>query len=125
MLQSEEILSCEQYQANFVCTYQFVEDPDESEILYQIQFLQAFNLEIFVDKPINDITNALYKKFESNKNITKLMSFQNKFDDKEIKFRLCFSYDSFYVLHRILCALINNETLLENEIDKLFNKLDI
>ena len=124
-MQLEEAPKDEQYQANFVCTYQLVEDPDESEILYQIQFLQAFNLETFVDKQINDLTEILYQKFGSNQNVTKLMSLQNKFDDKEIKFRLCFSYDTFYVLHRILCASINNETLLENEIDNLFNKIDI
>jgi hypothetical protein len=125
MMQLDESLKCEEYQTNFICTYHLVSDQDDSEALYQVQFLQAFNLETFVDKPINDITIALYKKFESNKIITKLMSFQNKFDDKELKFRLCFSYDTFYILHRILCSLIKNETLLENEINNLFNKIEI
>ena len=34
------------YITDFICTYQYI-DNEESELLYQIQLLQAFNLNTF------------------------------------------------------------------------------
>lgn len=119
----EKITKLEQYQTDFVCTYQLITESDESEILYQTQFLQAFNLERFDDTIINNITEDLFKNFGNNEYIQKLISYYDSFKDKQIQFRLCFSYGSFYVLHRILCAEITNKQLTKDVVDNLFNKL--
>ena len=31
-----------EYDSSFLCTYQHIEDPDESDLCYKMQFLQAF-----------------------------------------------------------------------------------
>lgn len=121
----EKITKLEQYQTDFVCTYQLIADPDESEILYQTQFLQAFNLDKFEDDTIIGITEELYKNFQNNEHILKLMSYYDSFQEKEIQFRLCFSYGSFHVMHRILCALITKKELTKEIADNLLNKLSI
>ena len=125
MQQIEEICTTKQYQTDFVCTYQLVKDPDEAEILYQIQFLQAFSLAAFDDTIINNISEELFKKFARNEHILRLMSYYDNYWNADIRFRLCFSYSSFHVIHRILCALITEEPLTENMLDNLFNKLSI
>jgi len=125
MQQIEKATEPNNYQIDFVCTYQLITDEEEAEILYQTQFLQAFNLEVFDDKTINSITDKLYKKFGTSELIVKLMSYYDSYWDAEIRFRLCFSYGTFYVIHRILCALILEEKLPENTIDILFNKIKI
>ena len=122
-MQQEETDETTQYKTDFVCTYQLVTSPDEAEILYQVQFLQAFNLELFNDTIINNITKDLYKNFGTNELIVKLMSLYDSFWDTEIRFRLCFSYGTFHVLHRILCALLTSEQLTEDVVNDLFNKL--
>jgi hypothetical protein len=113
-----------EYQSDFVCTYHLI-DSDEGELLYQKQFLQAFNLERFDDNQINRITDELYKKFGTNELILKLMAQYNNFDNTEIRFRLCFSYGTFHVIHRLLCALIIEEQLTETVVNTLFNKITV
>jgi len=121
----EKITKLEQYQTDFVCTYHLIKDLDESEILYQTQFLQAFNLDKFEDDTIIGITEELYKNFQNNEHILKLMSYYDSFQEKEIQFRLCFSYGSFHVMHRILSALITKKELTKEIADNLLNKLSI
>jgi hypothetical protein len=123
MQQIEKTAKVDQYQTDFVCTYQLITESDESEILYQTQFLQAFNLERFDDTIINNITEDLFKNFENNEYIQKLMAYYDSFQKKEIQFRLCFSYGSFHVMHRILCAELTNKQLTKDVVDNLFNKL--
>ena len=113
-----------EYQSDFICTYQLINDAD-GELLYQRQFLQAFNLERFDDNQINRITDELYEKFGTNELILKLMAQYNSFDNTEVQFRLCFSYGTFHVIHRLLCALITEEQLTETLVNKLFNKITV
>jgi len=95
------------YITDFVCTYNLIEDSDESNLLYQIQFLQAFNLVSFDDKIINKITEDLYEKYKNNAEILKLMESTNTYiiDDKLTLFMMCFGYDTFHLIHSILCSI--------------------
>ena len=114
------------YNVDFVCTYQLIDDDnDDAEILYQTQLLQAFNLERFDDNQINTIKDKIYKKFRTNELILKLMTQYNSFENTEIQFRLCFSFGTFHVIHRLLCALITEEQLTETVINTLFNKITV
>ena len=101
------------YFSDFICTYNLINEYQESLILYQIQFLQAFNINNFDDNKINSITEELFEKFKSNKYIIKLID-SNNFNDNDIfinddlsKFRSYFGYDAFYAFHKLLNELLN------------------
>ena len=119
------------YITDFVCTYHLIEDLDDSDMLYKTQLMQAFiqdtsNSEINIDSAFDKIdkqTEILFKKYSLNKFIVLLM---NKYPNynSELQFRMCFSYYSFYIMHKILCGIINNN--LDEDICKnLINKLNI
>ena len=111
------------YITDFVCTYYLIDDFSESNPLYQIQLLQAFDLEIFDDIIINKITEQLYEKFKNNVHIVKILENTNKdiINDKLTLFRMCFGYHTFYLLHSIMCSLINEKPVNNEKLNKLIN----
>ena len=122
-----KITDISQYQSDFLCTYQYIKDDDNSsQILYQVQLLQAFNLGNFEDDIINKITEKLYEKYKKNKYIVAIINsniMKNIFDENDdlIKFRMYFGYDTFHLLHPILCNLINNKEINKESYNKLIN----
>jgi hypothetical protein len=119
------------YITDFVCTYHLIKDLDYSDMLYKTQLMQAFipdisNSEINIDDAfdkIDKVTEILYKKYNTNRLIIQLMDKYPNYD-RELQFQMCFSYYSFYIMHKILCGIINNN--LEEDICKdLINKLNI
>ena len=111
------------YKTDFICTYQNIDDFYETTILYQIQFLQAFDLLEFNDNIINKITESLYEIYKENKYILKIIkSYTNYQDDYLSIFRLCFRYDTFYLMHSILSSLINNKQIKDEHYRELLGK---
>ena len=105
------------YKTDFMCTYNLIEDYNDSFVLYQVQLLQSFNTRIFDDEKINYITEQLYEKYKSNKYIINLINRTN-FDNNEVfgefeltKFRSYFGYDTFYIFHNLLRSLIHNNNI--------------
>ena len=117
-----------QYQADFLCTYQYIKDDmEECQLLYQVQLLQAFSLGIFDENIINKITEDLYEKYKNNKYIIAIINsnIMNGIlgeNDDLTKFRMYFGYDTFHLLHSLLCNLINNKKINEENYNKLINK---
>jgi len=136
------------YITDFVCTYHHMDDPedaDDSDTLFKLQFLQAFNydannsnqpLEEYFNK-INTTTSELYELYKNNELIKKLIAkvrtsnsnYNNEKDDFII-FQLCFSYSYFYITHKILCLIINtnstnttNTTFNYQELLKIINRI--
>ena len=115
------------YVTDFVCTYHLIDDPDDSDDLFRLQFLQAFNynptnqsLEDCFNK-ISITTNELYELYKNNDLIKQLIdkikisnSDYNNENDDFIMFQLCFSYSYFYMMHKVLCTLINNTNNTNN-----------
>ena len=120
-----------EYITDFVCTYHLIEDLDDSDMLYKTQLMQAFiqdisNSEINIDSAFDKIdkqTEILFKKYNTNKLVIMLMDKYPNYD-REIQFQMCFSYYSFYVMHKILCGIIN-DNLDEDICKNLINKLNI
>ena len=116
------------YISDFVCTYDLIDEYENSFWLYQIQLLQAFNLEQFDDNKINMITQALYEKYKDNTYISSIIKVDVLIQNQEIpiddltRFRLCFEYDTFYLIHSILCSIINNFKMNELNYKKLLAK---
>ena len=125
------------YTADFLCTYHLIDDPDDSDNLFRLQFLQAFNYDTnHSEQPLKEyfnkislITNELYDLYKNNELIKKLIekikisnSNYNNEKDEFIIFQLCFSYSYFYIIHKILVSLINN-TNNNQEILKIINAI--
>lgn len=125
------------YTADFLCTYHLIDDPDDSDNLFRLQFLQAFNYDTNqLEQPLEEyfntislITNELYDLYKNNELIKKLIekikisnSNYNNEKDEFIIFQLCFSYSYFYIIHKILVSLINN-TNNNQEILKIINEI--
>ena len=116
------------YATDFVCTYHLIDDPDDSDNLFKLQFLQAFNAGSITqsDECLEDIfnnvnvtTNKLYELYKKNEQIKKLLhtiklsnntmsTFAGDEENEFLNFQFCFSYSYFYITHKILCSLINN-----------------
>tara|TARA_Y100000591_G_C21765169_1_gene662407 strand:- start:871 stop:1236 length:366 start_codon:yes stop_codon:yes gene_type:complete len=119
------------YITDFVCTYHLEEDLEDSNLLYRIQLMQAFienisNSENTMDEAFNIIDKQikiLFNKYGSNKIINKIM---DKYPNhkKEIQFQMCFSYSTFYIIHKILCGLINNN-LDEDKYNKIIENINL
>ena len=118
------------YITDFMCTYKFIEEYEDSFLLYQMQMVQAFNLEKFDMDIVNKITEELYEKYKNNDYISnliiggvnKLVSNSDNVDldiDNLTKFRIFFGYDTFYLLHSLLCSLENNIPVNEEKYNKL------
>ena len=59
-LKTEVDISANRYQTDFNCTYQHMIDLTDSDLLYKVQLLKAFNLEVFDEDIINMITEDLH-----------------------------------------------------------------
>lgn len=119
------------YITDFVCTYHLIKDLDYSDMLYKTQLMQAFiqdisNSEINIDDAfdkIDKMTEILYQKYSLNRLIIMLMDKYPNYEP-ELQFQMCFSYYSFYIMHKILCGIIN-DNLDEDICKNLINKLNI
>ena len=116
-----------EYDAGFACTYHLLnkDEYDDSLILYQLQFLQAFKLDpsqSFDDKKVNDTTMHLYELYKNNEYIKELIDNRKKkmggLDDFDI-FRTYFGYDTFYLFHSILSRVISEKPIDLSLYDKL------
>ena len=61
------------YNHSFLCTYQDIEDKNESDLCYKIQFLQAFNIDDYDSKKIEIITEKLYEELKNIDSFIKLL----------------------------------------------------
>ena len=112
------------YETDFICTYQFIKEDDESDIIYRSQLLQAFGLENFEEDKINNVTEELYEKYKDNMYIKKIlesdiMKIKDIFPDKLTQFRMYFGYETFYLFHGLLSSLINNAAINDDNYKKL------
>jgi len=119
-------ISSNNYIIDFVCTYNYIKELEESEDLYRIQMLQAFGLTQFHEEKINLITENLYQQYKDNVYIKKLikadiMNANSMFNDDLAQFRMLFGYDLFYLFHNLLINLINNIDIDMKNYDKLLS----
>lgn len=123
-----------EYCTDFVCTYK-LQDDDITDDLYKAQILQAFNLNNWNYKKINQTIQNIYNfikkdiihiieyvKQSNNKHFCIVKMFP--VDDIEIAiFEIFFAYDYFDLIHKCICEKINNHKISTTSIDNLFNKI--
>lgn len=110
---------CSEYDSNFLCTYQHIEEVNESDLCYKMQFLQAFGLDGEYDSDkIEKISNSLYGELKEEEtfkilidkikkrmnNRMNVVGFLNGGEESNLTdgdiFCFVFSYEYFYKFHR-------------------------
>lgn len=112
---------------DFICTYHMIDDNEESNILYKIQILQAFNLselDTFHEEKIQNEIKELFNKYKNYKQLENIIDMVKKKHNlllikDNIIFIILFSYDYFYIFLSCLRDLENNNIIS----DKNYNKL--
>jgi len=120
------------YDISFICTYNLIEDDQESIICYQAQLLQALKQTVYDDDKISVITGKIYDLLKDNKEIQeilnilseKLVIFQffksnNKELDNTFVFPMLFSFEYFHLFHKLLSNYISNKSLQENHFSQI------
>jgi hypothetical protein len=103
------------YNKSFICTYKKFGDEYNSNLCYQIQLLQAFNMNKYDEYMLQKHIENLYIFLRDNVNIikicellkkkyTNLSFFNTQSNDLEnlIFFQILFSYDYFDLFHKQL-----------------------
>ena len=101
------------YNNEFICTYKSLEDEYSSNLCYQIQLLQAFNMTKYDDKILQINMEKIYNLLRENIHIKKIYSliekkypeinFINSFNDNLdnlLFLQILFSYDYFDLFHK-------------------------
>ena len=108
-----------EYVSNFLCTYQHIEETNDSDLCYKMQFLQSFGLDGEYDsEKIEKITNSLYEELKEEEtfkilidkikkrmnNRMNVVGFLNGSEESNLTdgdiFCFVFSYEYFYKFHR-------------------------
>lgn len=128
------------YKTHFLCTYHLlnlIEDENEPKeellenqnLLYQIQILEAFGFTntLNIDKHLNAIEyqkKVLYQKYKSYEQIQNIIKNHKLYanNDEEI-FTLLFSYDTFYIFHKCLIDLEQNNLIHNDNYSEVINCL--
>ena len=127
------------YQADFICTYKRMDNPDDQEQLYRIQLLQAFDSNDFDDEKINatiadlyEEMNKLFKdvfiKARQNESIIEMIDYlrlsgEERLEENDIIFNLLFKFEYFDLLHRCIVDYLLNNTIHEKYFTNLMNAL--
>jgi len=117
------------YDTTFRCTYNLIEDEEESELLYKLQYLQAFKLEDWDGDKINECIEYITTKFKDNeKGRSILKCMRDKLSIAEGNYMevlfLC-TYDFFYLVHDCLIDLINTDDINTELYNKTIQKIAI
>jgi len=113
---------------DFLCTYHLIDDKEDSNLLYKIQLLQAFNLynyNEFDDEKIQYEISKLFNKYKDNNQIKNILDNlkikHNLFFDNNLLFIILFSYDYFYIFFSCLKDLETNDYIINENYNKLIN----
>ena len=128
------------YNTEFLCTYKSFPDNYYSNLCYQIQLLQAFNMKIYDATQLSNNINDCYKYYSNNKTINEILDLVTikyskdylfnqlleKQNDKAIQFQLLFSFTHFDDFHKCLIELNKIEKNPSLTVDeKLFDKVKL
>lgn len=121
----------ERFNTSIVCTYNLLEDNDESDLCYKIQYLDIFGLKDYDGDIINKVIQDLENKYKDNEYIKRLIdtkTAQEKqiamFSEENLDFVLCFQYEKFHIIHYLLSCLINNNKIDDKKFENMLKKIN-
>lgn len=109
------------YVTDFICTYK-MHESEYQEIMYRIQFLQAFGLEEWNDEHVADNMEQLYNALKEKEDLKEIIVTAKKSKHLEMimamtegndstVFKLLFKYELFDATHKCLCELITTNKI--------------
>jgi hypothetical protein len=124
------------YNTEFLCTYKNLDEEYYQNLCYQIQILQALNINKYDDTIVSNHIEKIYYFLQNNYEIDIiLLGLKEKYKNSSISFfiennnsalfQMLFSYDYFDIFHKCLCQYLISKKL-KNEPDinkKFFNEL--
>ena len=140
------------YDSEFLCTYKMMDNEEDQEQLYKIQLLQAFGLDNWDDKIINDSMLELFNLMKVDNNLEKILlriskveslqhiiSMSNEYIDREyanasanddsdsdknlVLFSLLFQYEHFDLFHRCIYDFIHYSHISDKNMDTLLETI--
>ena len=124
------------YNSEFLCTYKSMTEEYYQQLCYQIQMLQALNINSYDDTMVTNHIEKIYYFLQNYYEIDIIMlALKEKYKNTSIVFfiennssalfQLLFSYDYFDIFHKCLCQYLrdkkqNNEINIEK---KYFSEL--
>ena len=109
-----------EYVDDFICTYK-LHDEEDQEIMYRTEFLQAFGLESWDDRRVEDKMCKLYESIKMLKHLEMLLLFSGT--DDETIFKMLFKFELFDTTHKCICEAINKREVSKVNKEFLFNNL--
>ena len=105
------------YNTDMICTYRDFSNNYYSNLCYQIQLLQIFNMSKYDEYMLTKNIEAIYNILKDDEIILKsLQIFESKYSeislmsgiigDKQLLFQLLFSYDFFDIFHKTFSGFI-------------------
>ncbi len=114
------------YNTLLKCTYNNTSDVDQED-QYRMEFLNAFNLEEFEDRQINQEVSDLFERVKKSPELTKCMTksaagFGNS-EFLQVGLMGLFAFDYFYLAHPCICDFLETGTITEQNINALLSAL--
>ena len=109
------------YDSGFLCTYKKHTDDDDRNLCYQLQLLQALNIDNYDSIILTSNIDKIGLFLQNNTELEAiLLLLKEKYKDTNIAymidehnsstlFQLLFSYDYFDIFHKCLCKYINDK----------------
>ena len=123
------------YQADFICTYKEMDIPEDQEMLYKIQLLQAFDLPEWDDENVHATLDELFttvvkdkslqlilekiSKVETLQPIIEMTPHKTKREKDQVLFSLLFQYEYFDLFHNCILDFIHKGEIKEQTLQKL------
>lgn len=110
------------YNTNIKLTYHNIVG-DTSDTTYRKELLDVFQIDINCFNQLNDKIDEIYKLLPNDnlkwnqileKSASKFLS-----NEKDMGFMILFSYDTFHIVHRLLCDFFQTNHLNDNILQEL------
>ena len=127
------------YQADFICTYKEMDSPEDQDMLYHIQLLQAFDLKTWDDNIVKTALTELYpilqkdksfslileqvSKVEALKLIIEMTPYTSQMGKDLILLTLLFQFEYFDLFHNCILDLTHKGEIREKTLNTILNTL--
>ena len=113
------------YKTDFICTYKLMDEEDQ-DLMYRIQYLQAFGLETYNNGKIDEIIENIYIDLKDNSKFKQIIEKHPHHHESSspVTLLLLFSFDTFDLFHLCLIDYFGKGEISEKRMGDLLNKYD-
>jgi len=144
-IHEDESVNKPRYNYDLILTYKMIEDTDDQDTLFRLQFLQAFGITTNEYQPevVSAEMDILYERFRENEDIKEIIQSHPlyncdkrggkgdadlviRIDNSEMIFCMMFSFQIFDLFHTCIQSIHHNRTVqreIKNEIIELYRQM--